>query len=213
MTPILNADKQARFRKKEQLKRQADAIYRNWETSPNRWRDQKNPEDVRQTLEKATNLSVGWTEDDYVYATVKLKQYEADLQMSVDQIANDLNGDWETHAAEFMATPDPRKFIADNKASVQKARALASHIISALKLSNSSDADQAAALMEVVRFLGRTLAIDRQVRCSEATAICLATVGPQYDRPEWFAKTLANAIGKNVQTRLAHEVGKHLNQR
>jgi hypothetical protein len=211
VTQISNADKQARFRKKEVLKRHADDVYRHWEQSTNRWRiPTRTPEDARHAIDKAVELPSGWTDEDFEHALRRLGQCKLDLDLSVDQIANDVNGDWETHAKEFMTTHDPAKFQADNKAGIQKAQALASHLISALKLSDCNDADQAAAVMELLRFVGRSLTNDRNVRCSHATAMCLATVGPQYDRPEWFADKLAKAIGQNIHGKLAQEVGQHL---
>jgi hypothetical protein len=210
MPPISNADKQDRFRRKELLTRHAERIFRMWEGSAQSFREVRTPQDVRHMLEKAVEIPSGWTEDDYRAAERKLGQCHLDLISAVDQIANDVNGDWETSSAEFMTTPDPAKLIADHKANVEKARTLASHLISALKLSNCSDGDQAAALMEALRFVGRSVAGNRDIRRSEATAICLASIGPQYDRPEWFAEQLSHTIRKQIDKNIAHEVGRHL---
>lgn len=210
MPPISNADKQDRFRKKERLKRIADNIFRQWEISIERYRGIRTPEEVRYALEKAVELPSGWTEIDYKCAEKKLGQCHLDLISSVDQIANDVDGEWESHSTEFMTTPDPAKFIADNKAAIGKARSLAAHIISALKLSGCNDADQAASLMEAVRFVGRSLTGNREIRRSKATAIGLASVGPQYDRPKWFAEQLAKTISDQIGKSLAQEVGRRL---
>lgn len=211
MPQISNADKQARFRKKEVLKRHADNVYRQWEQSRNRWRiPTRTPGDARHALDKAVELPSGWTDEDVEHALRMLGQCQMDLDLSVDQIANDVNGDWATRSREFVTTPDPAKFQAENKAAIQKAQALASHQISALKLSDCKDADQAAAVMELLRFIGRSLANDKNVRRSHATALCLASIGPQYDRPDWFAEELAKTIGQQLDKKLAHEVGQHL---
>lgn len=210
MAPISNADKQDRFRKKEHLQREAEKVFRMWESSIGRLKEVRTPEEVRHALEKAVELPSGWTDEDYEFASKKLGQYHLDLISSFDQIANDVNGDWATSSVEFMTTPDPLKYIANNKAAIEDARALATHLISALKLSNCNDADQAAALMEVVRFVGRSLVSNREIRRSKATAICLASVGPQYDRPEWFAEQLAETISHQVDKSLAQKVGRCL---
>ena len=213
MVQISNADKQARFRKKELLKRNADKIFRLWEGSPGRWRySKRTPVEVRHALDKAAELPAGWTDEDYEYAARKLGQYHLDLISSIDQIANDIDGDWASRLAEFATTPDPAKLFVDNKAAIENTRALASHIISALKLSNCSDANQAAALMEALRFVGRSLVSNREIHCSQATAICLASIGPQYDRPEWFVQKLAETISQQIDKNLAHEVGRHLSK-
>jgi hypothetical protein len=212
MTQFTNADKQLRFRKKEQLKKDAEKIFRLWEGSIGKWGQSRSPENVRTALEKAIELPSGWTDEDYEYATKKLGQYHLDLISSVDQISNDIDGDWSTHSNEFRTTSDPLKFIADNKAAKEKARALASHLISALKLSNCEDADQAAALMEAVRYVGLSLVSNREIRCSQATTICLASIGPQYDRPDWFPKKLAETISHHIDEDRAKEVGRYLNK-
>lgn len=212
MTNLSNVDKQTRFRKKDQLNRQADKIYRLWEGSPGRWRSKRTPEEVRYALDKAVELPSGWTDADYEYAKIKLGQYQLDLLSSVDQIANDIDGDRGLYLIERDKAPDPFKFHADNKAAIENAWALASHMISALKLSNCNPADQAAATMEVVRFVARSLVTNREIRCSSATATCLANIGPQYERPVWFAKKLADTIRQQIGEDLAREMGQHLSK-
>lgn len=209
---ISNADKQARFRKKEQLKREADKIYRLWEGSPGRWHSKRSPEEVRHALDKAVELQSGWTDEDYEHAVRRLGQYHLDLISSVDQIANDVDGDRSSYLRELDKSGDPTKFYANNKAAIENTWRLASHMISALKLSACNPADQAAAVMEVVRFVARLLVSEREIRCSSATAICLANIGPQYERPEWFAEKLADAIRQQIGNSLAHEVGHRLSR-
>lgn len=213
MSPLSNADKQDRFRKKEQLKRHADRIFRDWEVSIGRFRESRTPQEVRHALDKAVELPSGWTDEDLEHALKRLGQYHLDLLSSVDQVANDIDGDWASHSNEFMTTPNPGQFIANNKEAIQKARSLADHLISALKISNCNDADQAAALMEALRFVGRSLVSNREIRRSQATAMCLATIGPQYDRPEWFTEQLAETISRQLDKSIAHKVGQHLTQK
>lgn len=213
MTQISNADKQVRFRKKEHLKRQADKIFNQWVLSPMRYRHSKRTEEaVRHALNEAVELPFDWKEEDYECAKRKLEQYYLDLASSVDQIANDVDGDRVSYLSELDKSPNPFKFYADNKAAVENAWALATHIISALKLSNCNPGDQAAALLEAVRFVGRSLVSNREIHCSHATAVCLASVSPQYDRPEWFAEKLADAIRQQIGDSLAHEVGRRLSK-
>lgn len=210
MSPISNADKQLRFRQKEQLKRHADNVFRQWQSSIARYRQLRSPEEVRHALDKAVELPSSWTEEDLQYALKKLGQCHLDLVSSVDQISNDVNGDWASSSIEFTTTSDPLKLIADNKTAIQNAKDLAAHFISALRISNCNDADQAAAIMEAVRFVGRSLTSNRDIRRSEATTMCMASIGPQHDRPEWFAEQLADTIGRQVDKSIAREVGQRL---
>ena len=213
MTQISNAEKQARFRRKEHLKRCADKIFVQWVGSPLRFRhSRRTEEDVRHSLDEAVALPSDWKEEDYECAKRKLGQYHLDLISSVDQIANDVNGYWASNLVEFVTTTDPAKLLVDNKAAIEEAWALASHIISALKISNCNDVGKSAALMEALRFVGRSLVSNREIHSSQATALCLTSIGPQYHRPEWFAEKLAEAIRQQIGPSLSHEVGRYLSK-
>lgn len=117
-----------------------------------------------------------------------------------------------------MTASDPVKYINDSKAAIENARALAAHLISALRLSNCNEADQAAALMEALRFVGRSLANNQDIPRSQTTfyprsqaiTICLAIINPHYGRPDWFAEELANTLGQQIDKNVAHQVGRHL---
>jgi hypothetical protein len=207
MTQLSNADKQTRFRKKEQLKRRANNIFREWQLklSTCKWKS-ITPQDVQRSLDKVIDLPSGWTDKDYECAEKTLEQFHIDLSFAVDQLKNDVDAGWNS----LMTTSDPAKYISDNKAAIENARALAAHLISALKLSNCNDADQAAALMEALRFVGRSLVNNRDISCSHANTMCLASIGPQYNRPEWFAEQLANTLRWQIDKSLALQVGKLL---
>ncbi|KKM04059.1 hypothetical protein LCGC14_1768040 [marine sediment metagenome] len=209
MTQISNADKQIRFRKKEQLKRRANNIFREWQLklSTCKWKS-ITPQDVQHSLDKAIDLPSGWTDKDYECAEQTLEQLHTDLSFAADQLKNDVDAGWGFEVS--MTTSDPVKFISDNKAAIEDTRALAAHLISGLKLSNCNDADQAAALMEALRFVGRSLVSNRDIPRSQATTICLASIGPHYNRPDWFAEQLANTLGQQIDKSLAHQVGMYL---
>ncbi len=64
MTQISNAEKQARFRKKEHLKRRANSIFQEWQFRPDCFKS-KTPENIKRSLDKAVDLPSGWTDKDY----------------------------------------------------------------------------------------------------------------------------------------------------
>jgi hypothetical protein len=205
-----NADKQARYRKKEQLRRRADQILRKWQQEP--WKHHlKSPEELHNLIEAAISLPSGWTDEDYSNAENKLYHVYSEIVSPVNQITNDVN---ESRNAfdEFGKSSDPSKFNADLIKAVENTNALASHIISALKLSTCNEADQAAALMEAMRFVGRNLtkSNDHEVPCSQATTMCLATINPIYPRPKWFTKNLASIISQQIHPELSQEIGNYL---
>ena len=87
--------------------------------------------------------------------------------------------------------------------------ALASHLVSALEVSQLQNEDCAAALMEAVRHVGRALANSSSDGESDAMAVCLAAVNPHYDRPSWFIDRLA----KWLRTRLDDDTSDALGER
>ena len=71
---------------------------------------------------------------------------------------------------------------------------------SAIELTRLSNGERAAALLEAVRHVARSLANERPLRRSNAVTVCLSTLPPQYRRPEWFydafAEWLAYRLGE-----------------
>ncbi|HVZ79821.1 MAG TPA: hypothetical protein VHE12_03360 [bacterium] len=204
--PITDAEKQIRFRKKEALKRQAENAFKHLQLSLGLHRQHKTPQEIKIVLDQAIELPSGWTDEDYVRAQQKLQQIFHDIVSMPDELKNDVDeGAYPSN--KFRTTPDPMGFIKEEKLGVEKTRALASHLISALNLSNCNDAEKAAAVLEAVRTVGRTVANQQEVPRSAATAVCLATLGPHYERPKWFAKRMAKALISQLDQKLSKELG------
>ncbi len=204
---ISNAEKQSRFRKKEELKKRAEYIAREAQLAFQNPR--ATPQAIRQFLDEALNLPANWTDDDYNFAHQKIEQYRLDLFSTPDPMANDVK-DAKSSQEDFLTAPDARKYLEDQKAAIRNAHALADHIMSALKLSCCSPAEQAAAIMEAVRMVGRSLANSRDIPQSRATTMCLASLDPHYARPEWFVDKVADTLRWRMSEKLAHDVGQRL---
>jgi hypothetical protein len=204
-----NTEKQARFRKKEALKRRADQIFRLLQLGQWNLSDTSTPQEIQYNLDKIIELPSDWTDKDFERAWLNLERFQDDFRFSKHLLENDVVAPRNTKN-EFTTTPDPYKFIKDERVAVENTRALAAHIISALRLSCCSDSDKAAALMEVVRFVGRVLANGKEIPRSKAVTICLAAIGPGSNRPEWFAEMLSETLGWQVGEDIAHDVGKRL---
>lgn len=203
-----NAEKQARFRKKEGLKRYAEKILREIMLFQGSWR-MKGFEEIQYAIDKAIDLPSGWTEEDYQRAVKNLKQILLERFDNIHLLENDVY-DGRNSMVEFAITPDPVKSAKEDKEAIENTRILAAHILSALKLSYLNDAEQAAALMEVVRFIGRSLTSSPRLFKSKAITMCLASIGPQYERPEWFAESLAETLAWNIDRELTRNVGQRL---
>lgn len=208
--PITDAEKQNRFRKKEALRREAENIFRHLQLGVGFHAKSKTPQEIKNVLDKAIDLPSGWTDEDYDRARQKLVQIFHDIVSMPDELKNDVD-EGTNSSSRFRVTLDPTTFREVENAVLENTRALASHIISALNLSSCSDAEKAAAIMEAVRAVGRAVMNQREVPKSAATAVCLASLGPHYERPKWFAKRLAKTLKSQLDTKLSVEVGKHLN--
>jgi len=111
---------------------------------------------------------------------------------------------------EFITAYDPQKPFSDIEKSISKTRALASHLISALELSALSNSEQAAAIMETVRHVGRATASSADIAKSEAILVCLTSLPSHYDRPDWFLDSLAKWLANRLGKKLVRELGKRL---
>lgn len=204
---ISNAEKQARFRKKEDLSKFAQTTFREWQAMAIRSR--ANPRNVLALLNEAADLPYAWTDEDYARAEQRIAQLRMDLIGSRDEIKNDIDAS-RSAAEDFMTSPDPNKWLKDTKEAVINAHALASHLISAIELSKLGNAEKAAAIMEAVRHVGRGLANTPDVEKSPATTICLAALPGFYDRPDWFLKSLAKWLAEHLEEEDTRELGKRL---
>ena len=208
MSTISNSEKQSRFRKKETLKHKADDVFREWQIRS--WNNiTRTPEEVRAFLDNVSNLPSGWTNEDYQRAEKNLGQFYLELYDNPHQLENDVYCGM-NFIEEFKTTPDPTKLMNDEKKAVEKAHLLAAHLVSALKLSGCTNSEQSAAIMEVVRFIGRSLNTELEIPKSNATSICLASIGPQYERPEWFTEKLTETLAWNIGKDISIKVGDSL---
>jgi hypothetical protein len=202
---ITDAEKQARFRKKEVLKRAADQVFRQLQLSSGMHHDSKTPRDHKSQLDQIADLPSGWTDEDWARAMNRLQQYLHDIISMPDQLKNDVDEGTES-GKRFMASNDPRAFLAEESKALQKTRALAAHLISAINLSDCNEAEKAAAVMELVREVGKAVMNLKEIPQSAGTAVCIASLGPHYMRPDWFPERFAKVMDNQLNQRLGTEV-------
>lgn len=197
-----------RYRKKELLKRKANQILQKWQLEP--WKHHlKSTQEIHHLIETAIKLPSGWSNEDYKNAEIRLYHVYSEIISPVNQLYSDVRDNRGMHTPPETPSDIP-KLNADLKKAFENTNTLAAHIISALKLSSCNIADQAAALMEAMRFVGRNLTDTREIPCSQATTICFAAIAPLYARPIWFTKKFAEAISQQIHPTLSHEIGMYL---
>lgn len=201
---ITNSEKQARFRKKEVLKRGVEQIFREWQMHPTGSRIPA--EDVVELLEKASELPAGWTDEDYQWAVNRLEQLRLDLLTNAHDLSNDVNVAHSTDPKTGQVRFKPG-MVDQARNDVEAGHELARHLISAIRLSKCSEVATTAAIMEVVRHVARDLVLSPEVPRSRATTVCLAALPQSSDRPEWFVDEMLNMLRDRLGNNLCRQIG------
>lgn len=189
--PISNKEKQARFRQKEELNKRVSQVFRECQLALPLGYSHTASNEVEARLSAAAELPSGWADQDLARAFRRVENVRLDVFGTRDPIGNDVY-ESRNSQEEFMKSPNPQKLMKENEKAKRDTFVLAGHIQSALELSQLRNEEQAAALMEAVRHVGRSLANSSNKGQSDAMAICLASVDMHYERPEWFIERLAN---------------------
>lgn len=195
--PISNAEKQARFRKKEQLLKLADEIFREIQVMRLPGARRESPDEIRHLLVAASTLPPKWGDEDVAAATDRLSQLRADFTSPQDDLNTDILLGLGLFDADGNAVLDDALFV-ESKQPLAKTRALASHMISALTISDLSPSEQAASVLEVARYLGRSTVNADDTLKSYSTAVCLASLPNYFDRPEWCVEYLAGWLKRHL---------------
>ena len=210
--PISNAEKQARFRTKEHFNKYVGEVSRECQLLVElKFSLQSKFGDIDAQLREAASLPSGWTDEDLARASAWVRNIHGDVLGAVDQLGGDVQ-DGRNSRQAFITGPNPKKWLADNKKAKRDAIALAGHLVSALELSRLPNEERAAALMEAVRHVGRSLANSTSNGQSDATAVCLAAVNPHYERPNWFVDRLANWLRGRLDDNTRRALGARLMQ-
>jgi len=209
---ISNAEKQARFRKKEELNKRIVQVLRECQIKLPRDYAHTKPSEVEAQLWAAAKLPTGWVDQDLVRAFRRVENIRLEVFGTGDPIGNDVDGGRNSRE-EFKKTPNPQKWMTEMKKARRDAFALAGHLISALELSQLRNEDQAAALMEAVRHVGRALANASSEGQSDAMAVCLSSVNSHYERPEWFVEQYAGWLEYRLDDETRKALGARLMQK
>jgi len=205
-----NAEMQARYRKKQELGKFKDKVFQKLQLGLHFHRRRETPDEIHALLQKAASLPSGWNDEDLGLAKDRIMQ----LYYEFESPRNDLEMDVHNGAGfseEFVRTPDPNKLFSDFNESVSKTRALASHLIAALELSALPTYEQAAAVIETARHVGRAATISGDTAKSNAMMLCYASLQSHYDLPDWFLDSLTQYLSNLFDKEIVQELGKRLN--
>ena len=209
---ITNAEKQVRFRKKQKLMKYKDDAYKEWQLKMNFGPRRETPSQVHALLEKAASLPSGWTDKDIEKAWDRINKIRIEFMHPQDELKKDVQegAGWTTEA--MINAPDEvlSRAISDGKKSLPKVIALSQHLISALELSAVSNSGQAAAIMEAVRYVGRSAMSSGDMAKSNAMVVCHASLTINNDRPDWFLNSLVTWLGSRLDKEGINELAKRL---
>ena len=206
---LSNNEKQLRYRKKAELKQYADNIFKDWQFLKGR-DTSRTPKEVRAYLDSIINLRSGWTADDHNRAVKTLQNFHTEFYYGNPYLLKNDVEDARNSIEEFMASSNSRQWLSDAKKATSNMQKLSAHIISALELAEGQASDNAAAISEVMRYVGRTLLNEKNVPISNATAMCLASISEQFERPDWLVVQLVQVLATQLGKELAHKLGKSL---
>ena len=190
---MTNQEKQERFRKKAQLKKVADKIFRDWQLLSWNWtvHGGADPREIKAKLDKIADLPSGWNDSDYQQALNAFQIFSNEFRTGNPYLLqNDIYAGRDS-VCNPMTSPDCTRLIREQKNAVWQAKKLVSHINSAMDLSGGVASDNAAVVMELARNAGLSLLKERIVPKSKAAAICLLMTNPLQKKPEWLIDELA----------------------
>jgi len=208
--PLTNAEKQARFRKKEGLNKYVNKVYRDCQLRAKNPRLQGKFGDLGERLREAASLPSGWTDEDLERAVVRVKNIYVDVMSDGDPLVEDVRTGRDPNRQELKTTKNPQKWMADIQKAERDANALAGHLISALELSRLPKEDCAAALMEAIRHVGRSLADMNSDGQSDAMTVCLTALNPHHERPDWFIDRLVQWLRSRLDDDTRKALGARL---
>ncbi len=204
---LSNAEKQARFRKKEQLKKLVSQCLGDIHLLASTKLEPRGPLgllDPRATygnldsqLRQAARLPSGWTDEDLQRAEDRVRGIHEDALRAVDSIGTDVE-DGRNSLAPSQKSSNSKNWLAEHDEAKRDTIALAGHLVAAMDLSKLPKEQCAAALMEALRQTGRSLANSSVVGQSDATAVCLASLNRHRERPEWFLPRMAAWLHRNL---------------
>lgn len=208
--PLSNAEKQARFRKKDELHKHVLKVSRDCQfLASSRLYLRRTLGDVDLRLREAASLPKEWTEQDLELAYARIRNIYGDVVGAVDLLSEDIKAARDS-LDPLIDSPSPKKWLAEQQAAERNAIALAGHLVSALDLSGLPNEERAAAVVETLRHVGRSLGNSATTGRSNATAVCISAVNRHYDRPEWFVDEMVSWLDRNLDEELRVALGKRL---
>lgn len=183
-----NDERQMRFRKLEALKKFANEIYIKSSLSMNPSRFGKGLT-LKKYIDDIVKLPSKWTENDYEDAIKKLNEVNLEYYENEHLMNNDLA---DNH--DVINSNNPIKKLDEFKTIKFKSSQLVEFIVNLFRIAEIKDADAVCILMELMRNYGRRLVFNKEISNNYSNAFAISFIGPQYDKPDWIYKKIAEYL-------------------
>lgn len=189
--PISNAEKQARFRQKEEFKRAVESL--RLELKINIHANMSAPHAPRKSLEKLRDVETlpqRWTQKDLEAAYRRLNH----IKFSAFDGENEIDAaifdglEQKGHFKKSAPFGERKKQLDDEIAAT---KALAAHLVGAIELTELSEASSSAAVLEALRHVGKSAADSVELEMTGPTTMSLLSTPIYCSLPDWFLGSLA----------------------
>ena len=174
-----------RYRLKKKLIARADNMFRTWQVGLMH-KSTRTPREVQAALDDIIALPYGWNKNDYDNANNNLSFFQTNLFME-DNV--DLQKDITSNQANPVVA----------KRSVKKMQNAYTAMVQILELAKEDPADEAAAVLEVARYVARKILKKGNVPKSDAVAFCLSLLPKSYIKPKWLENYMDKLVKKNCK--------------
>lgn len=172
-----------RYRLKKKLVDAGNKLFREWELKKLE-QSSRSPREVKASIDAMIALPKNWTEKDYRNAKEKLSAFRMELY-------GEGNLDLQQDIAALRPTP------AESTRATKKLKKTYTALVQTLELACSDPYDEAAAVIQMARYVGRKLYKQDKVVQNDANAFCLATLSNDYLKPDWLEEYVQKLLEKN----------------
>lgn len=187
-----NKERCRRYAMKKKLIEEGNKLFREWELKKME-QSSRTPREVKASIDALIALPKNWEKEDYQDAKSKLNSFRGELYGEGNL---DLQQDIEA----------VRKIPKASAVATKKMKKAYTALIQVLELSSSDPYDEAAAVIQMARYVGRKLIRQGEVAQNDPNAFCLAVLSDNYLKPDWLEDYMQKLLIKNCHN-LGFKIG------
>lgn len=178
-----NKERCKRYTLKKKLLDAGNKLFREWELKRMQ-KSSRSPREVKASIDAMLDLPRDWTETDYNNVKAKLSAFK-----------NELYGEGDLDLQDDIAAV--RKTAKDRDRATKTMKKAYTALVQTLELASGNPNDEAAVVLQMVRYVGRKLFKKGKIIRNDANAICLASLSNDYLKPKWVETYMQKLLEKN----------------